>query len=172
MDRVPSYILLFAVSVLFQVFLFDHLTVSIYLSPLVYIAFLALLPMETPPAAMLFLGLLTGLTMDWTTGGGGIHTAAALLSAFTRDAVLRLTCGKENVRDGGVPSARRLGRGPFLRYLVLFVAIHHAAFFLLESLSLAQLFHTALRWIASGTLTVGYVWLAARLFTSTNSSRV
>lgn len=166
MDRIPSYILLFLLSVLFQVFLFDNLAVSIYLAPLVYIAFLALLPMETPPVVMLLLGLATGLSVDWTVGGAGIHTAAALFSAFTRRAVLGVVCGKENVREGGIPSVQRLGRGPFLRYLILFVALHHAVFFLLESLSFAQLLHTLLRWALSGAVTVGFIWLAARLFTS------
>lgn len=172
MDRIPSYILLFAVAVLFQVFFFDNLTVSVYLSPLVYVAFIFLLPMETPPVAMLFLGLLTGMTIDWADGGAGIHTAVMLFSAFTRNAVLGITVGKENVREGGVPSLRRLGRGPFLRYLILFVALHHALFFLLESLSVAQLPHTLLRWLLSGSVTAGFVWLAALLFTSRYSLRL
>lgn len=51
MVRILFYALLFLVSVLFQTFLFDNLAVSIYLSPLVYIAFIALLPMETPPSS-------------------------------------------------------------------------------------------------------------------------
>ena len=46
MVRILFYALLFLVSVLFQTFLFDNLAVSIYLSPLVYIAFIALLPID------------------------------------------------------------------------------------------------------------------------------
>ncbi len=36
-------------TVLLQVFLFDNLSISIYLNPLVYVAFVALLPLDTPP---------------------------------------------------------------------------------------------------------------------------
>ena len=49
MHRTLPYLALFAVVVLLQVFLFDNLSISIYLNPLVYVAFIALLPLDTPP---------------------------------------------------------------------------------------------------------------------------
>ena len=51
MYRTLPYLGLFAAAALLQVFLFDNLTISIYLNPLVYIVFIALLPLDTPPAA-------------------------------------------------------------------------------------------------------------------------
>lgn len=53
MYRTLPYLGLFAAVALLQVFLFDNLTISIYLNPLVYIVFIALLPLDTPPAAVL-----------------------------------------------------------------------------------------------------------------------
>ena len=41
MHRTLPYLALFAVVVLLQVFLFDNLSISIYLNPLVYVAFVA-----------------------------------------------------------------------------------------------------------------------------------
>ena len=49
MHRTLPYLALFAAVVLLQVFLFDNLSISIYLNPLVYVAFIALLPLDTPP---------------------------------------------------------------------------------------------------------------------------
>lgn len=49
MYRTLPYLGLFAAAALLQVFLFDNLTISIYLNPLVYIVFIALLPLDTPP---------------------------------------------------------------------------------------------------------------------------
>ena len=46
MHRTLPYISLFVVTVLLQVFLFDNLSISIYLNPLVYVAFVALLPLD------------------------------------------------------------------------------------------------------------------------------
>ena len=60
MYRTLPYLGLFAAAALLQVFLFDNLTISIYLNPLVYIVFIALLPLDTPPAAVLGAGLALG----------------------------------------------------------------------------------------------------------------
>ena len=53
MYRTLPYLGLFAATVLLQVFLFDNLSISVYLNPLVYIAFLILLPFETLPVVLL-----------------------------------------------------------------------------------------------------------------------
>ena len=60
MHRTLPYISLFVVTVLLQVFLFDNLSISIYLNPLVYVAFVALLPLDTPPVVLLASGLAMG----------------------------------------------------------------------------------------------------------------
>ena len=166
MVRILFYALLFLVSVLFQTFLFDNLAVSIYLSPLVYISFIALLTMETPPIVMLLCGLATGIVTDWAMGLEGINTAVTLLSAFTRRAVLQSACGKENVREGGVPTVWRLGNYSFMLYLFSFVALHHLAFFLLESLSWSLLPFVLIRFVVSTLVTVCFVWLTSQLFVS------
>ena len=75
-------------------------------------------------------------------------------------------CGKEGIREGGIPSSIRLGQGGFLRYLAAMVVVHHFLFFMLESLSWAQLFHTLVRLVVSSAVTVGFIWLLARLFTT------
>ena len=81
MYRTLPYLGLFAAAALLQVFLFDNLTISIYLNPLVYIVFIALLPLDTPPAAVLGAGLALGVTMDFAMGAAGINTIAATTSA-------------------------------------------------------------------------------------------
>ena len=100
---------LFAAAALLQVFLFDNLTISIYLNPLVYIVFIALLPLDTPPAAVLGAGLALGVTMDFAMGAAGINTIATLLIAFLRPTLAGMICGRDNVREGGIPSSARLG---------------------------------------------------------------
>ena len=84
MHRTLPYLALFAVVVLLQVFLFDNLSISIYLNPLVYVAFIALLPLDTPPVVLLLSGLATGVTMDLAMGAAGVNTIATLLIAFAR----------------------------------------------------------------------------------------
>lgn len=164
MVRILIYILLFLVSVLLQIFLLDNLSISIYLSPLVYITFIALLPMETPPIVMLLSGLLMGLTMDWSMGLEGINTATTLLATQSRSMLLGMAAGKESVREGGVPTVWRLGNYSFMLYLMLFVGVHHLSFFLLESLSWSLLPYTLIRFVVSWIVSICFVWLLSQLF--------
>ena len=97
MRQIIEYALLFLVLVLLQVFLFSNLELSVYLNPLIYIAFIILLPIETAPVLVLGLGLLMGLTMDVAMGAAGLNTLATLPVAFLRGALLRLTCSKDSV---------------------------------------------------------------------------
>lgn len=164
MGRFLLYILLFFVSVLLQVFLLDNLAISIYLSPLIYITFIALLPMETPSIVMLLSGLAMGLVMDWSMGLEGINTAVTLLSAQSRLTLLGIAAGKENVREGGIPTVWRLGNYSFVLYLMLLVGLHHLCFFLLESLSLTLLPFTLIRFVISWVVSICFVWLLSQLF--------
>ena len=63
MYRLLEYGILFFVMVILQVFLFSRIGISIYVNPLVYIAFLILLPMEIAGALLLVLGMVLGLSL-------------------------------------------------------------------------------------------------------------
>ena len=65
MYRLLEYGILFFVMVILQVFLFSRIGISIYVNPLVYIAFLILLPMEIAGALLLVLGMVLGMTVDF-----------------------------------------------------------------------------------------------------------
>ena len=113
MHKTLPYLALFAVVVLLQVFLFDNLSISIYLNPLVYVAFIALLPLDTPPVVLLLSGLATGVTMDLAMGAAGVNTIATLLIAFARPTLLGLLYSRDDIREGGIPSTGRLGNRVF-----------------------------------------------------------
>ncbi|MCM1150818.1 MAG: rod shape-determining protein MreD [Alistipes sp.] len=166
MYRVTTYSLLFLITVLLQIFLFDNLSVSIYLNPLIYIAFVLLLPVDAVPVAVLLAGLLMGATMDFLMGTAGINTIATLLLAFVRQPLLSSLYGRDDLRDGGIPSPERLGHHVFLKYLIVLVLVHHTLFFVLEALSWSHLLRTAVRIVASGSVTVAAVWLLTRMFTA------
>lgn len=166
MYRTLPYLALFVVTVLLQIFLFDNLSVSVYLNPLIYVAFIVLLPLDTPPAVLLGAGLVTGVVMDASMGAAGINTVATLPIAFLRPAFMNLLCGRENVREGGIPSPERLGRRKFIDYLVLMILVHHTTFFLLEALSWSHLLQTSIRIVVSSLVTMAFVWVIVRIFTA------
>ena len=166
MHRIISYTLLFIASVMLQVFLFDNLSISIYVAPLVYIAFITLLPIETSPIVMLVCGVLMGFVMDWTMGLEGINTAVTLFVAYSRRFILSIACGRENAKEGGIPTVWRLGNYSFMLYVTLFVGMHHLLFFLLEGLSWSLLHFVLLRFIISTMISICFTWLLSQLFVS------
>ena len=74
MYRTLQYALLFLVAALLQIFLFNNLSLSVYLNPLVYVVFIALLPMETTPIRMLLAGLAMGLAAACPRHGGWVKS--------------------------------------------------------------------------------------------------
>ncbi len=171
MFKTISYSILFVVLVLLQVFLFDNLAISIYLNPLVYIAFVVLMPLDTKPVVMLLTALLLGVTMDWTMGAAGVNTIATLFVAFFRAMLVTLVCGHDDDRTG-CPSPERMGMRQFAEYLVILVVVHHSIFFILEALSTVHLLHTVLRIVLSSVLSAGATWLIMRIFTAKIPVRV
>ena len=105
-----------------------------------------------------------------------LFLVAALLQIFLFNnlslSVLNFVCGKENVHDGGVPSARRLGEKSFTVYLALTVILHNAIFFYMEALSWSHALLTLLRLGVSAAVGVFFCWLIAQVFTSRLSPRI
>ncbi len=168
MQRTGRYVILFVALVLLQTLLLDNLSISIYLCPLVYVAFLLLLPIEVLPVSVLAYALGLGIVMDWTMGPAGINTIATLPLAVIRIPLLRAiigVTGRDVIREGGIPSPVRLGRTVFVRYVIAMVALHHLTFFVFEALSWSQIWQTLLRLIISGTVSVLFIWPIAQIFT-------
>lgn len=162
MHRTLQYAILFIVMVILQIFLFSRIGISVYVHPLVCIAFIVLLPMEIAPLALLGLGLLLGVTLDFFMATAGIHTVAALLNVLV---------GKDEVKDGGVPNVNRIGAKKFVRYASAMILIHSTAFFLLEALSWSFFYRTALRIALSSAVTLPLVYFCQKLF-SVNRQKI
>ena len=166
MHRAIPYLLLFLIVSLLQIYLFNNLAIGSWFSPLVYLAFLVLLPLETPPIVMLLLGLVTGMCMDATMGIAGINTLATLPVAFLRPKLIHALSAREDLRDDGVPSPARMGKPLFWSYVVLMILIHHSLFFTLEALSWHHLLRTILRILLSGAGTICFIGFTERIFTA------
>lgn len=166
MYRTFPYLMLFVVTVLLQIFLFDNLSISIYFNPLIYIAFILLLPLEISAIVLLGLGLVLGVTMDFAMGAAGVNTIATLLIAFVRPMAVTVLCNRDDAREGGTPSPERFGFRVFLNYLVVLVLLHHFVFFSLEALSWTHFLHTLARILVSSAVSVAAIWLITRLFTT------
>lgn len=165
MYRTLPYIVLFLATTLLQAFFFNNLALGPWCSPLVYVAPLLLLPLETRPVVLLGTGLLAGLAADYAMGTAGLNVAATLPIAFLRPNLAALVSSHEE-RDEGVPSPERMGARVYWSYLALLVGLHHLLFFGLEALSWELLPRTVLRIVASGAVTLLVVGLSERMLTA------
>lgn len=165
MYRTIQYTVLFVVLVLFQALLFNNLMLVPYLFPMVYIAFLVLLPVRLSWAAQTLLGFLLGVTVDFSMGTAGINTIASTFIGFVRPWVMNLTMGRD-VQYETIPYGGGLERKEFLLYAVILVALHNTLFFAFESLG-SHLFPTVLKILFSSVVNLLLVWLTAAVFKAT-----
>lgn len=171
MHRTGYYILLFVVTALLQIFFFNNLSLWACFAPMVYMAFVMMLPLNASSIVVLMAGLAMGVTMDWTMGTAGLNTIATLAAAYLRRPVLNLTLGAEVVRDGGLPTMARMGQHQFLQYLIIMTVLHGVVFFGFEAFTTAYFWYQFLRFVVSTIFSILFVWLIIILFTPKHSAR-
>ncbi len=164
MFRILPYIALFFTAVIAQLFIFDPLSASVFIAPLVYILFIVLLPVGTSQLVMLAMGALLGVVMDATMGTHGLNSIATIFVAYFRAPLIRLLMGREKAADRGTPSAVLFGDSNYFIYLVVMIAAHHLIFFIFEALSTTLIFYTFVRCIISTAISTLFVWLIANAF--------
>ena len=159
-----KYLLLFVIVVLLQVLLFNHLNLSLYVHPLVYVVFLLLLPVEIHAALLLILGFLTGVAFDLLMGTGGLNTIASLATAFFRPYILLLIVGKETIHDGGIPGSAHLGAAKYTGYSLIVILLHCLIFCSFESFPGTYYYLTLLRILSSTLVTAFFIYWLQLLF--------
>lgn len=162
MHRALEYILFFVAVVLLQALLFDNLLFSGLVVPLFYVVFVVLLPVKMERLWLLLLGVVLGVVMDVSMGTAGLNTIATTAVAFVRPWVMHLTIGKD-VAHESIPYGGAIDDRSFLLYAAMLVVAHEMLFFGFESLGSHPLF-TLGKIILSSAVTVGLVWVTARLF--------
>lgn len=164
MNRFLEYTIFFVAVALLQVLLFDNLNLTIYVTPMVYVAFFVMLPIDTKPLTMLLLGLLMGIVMDILTGAGGLHSIASMATAFSRQVVINITLGRDASREAVIPSPREFGFGKWMKYASLLVGIHCLVFFMFEAFTFHYIFFTLLRALCSSLATIVVVLFVAAIY--------
>ena len=164
MQRYLSYVGMFIGVVLLQIFLIDNISLGIYFHPLIYVAFIILLPLGMQPVWVVLLSAMLGLTMDVMTGMCGLNVIATTATGFARIAIIGFTSGLNTGVDDTIPALYRLPQKNLLTYIISMVLVHSIIYFVMESLSMAHLFHTLLRVIVSDVVCVVIVWYIVKLF--------
>ena len=158
MRSISRYIIAFGLLLLFQVFLFNRLTLFRTASPFIFPLFIFMLPLQMPRMLLYFLAFGMGLLVDIVSGMYGLHAFSMVFAAGLRDSVVALTTstGIRELNDFAFYDQRM---GWYAIYLLPLFFIHHLAYFLLESFSFQQMGLTLLKTISSTAYSfiIGYL---------------
>lgn len=165
MQKHILYAVAFIVLVLLQIFLLDNISLGLYFHPLIYTAFIIMLPLDLRHVWVMLLATLMGLSIDLLTGMGGLNIIASTAIGFMRPMLLNAAVGHNTATDDTMPALHRLQAKNLAWYIILMVVVHSLIYFLLESMSLSNLHHTLLRLIISDVASVVMIWYVVKLFT-------
>ena len=149
-----KYLLIFVVSVLLQVLIFNNFLIGNLIAPFIYILFIVLLPFNTPRSLLLFLSLGLGFTVDIFTNTPGVHASASLLIGFLRPGILEVLTSRETLESVPSPRVKTMGFNWFATYVTFLVVIHHLFLFFIEAFTFQGFLITLLRVILSSVLSI------------------
>lgn len=134
--------------ILLQALVFNHWTLDWGIQPFIYVLFILMLPFETPPWAVLFLGFACGLTMDAFDNSMGMHASASALLAYLRRPLLERLAPRDGYESGMKPMIRHMGINWYIRYAGILTLVHHIWLLGLDYFRLDKILNI----IAKGTL--------------------
>lgn len=153
-SSILKYIGSWVLLVLVQVLLLNHVQISGYINPYIYILFILNLPFSTPKYLLLLLGFLLGLNVDMFSNTLGIHAAATTFVAFIRPFVINLISSRDVLELNQEPSIEELGFSWVFRYTVILVLAHHLFLFYVEVFTLQGFVYTLFRVFLSSIFTI------------------
>jgi hypothetical protein len=117
-----------------QAWIFHHLVLlSGWVTPLFHLYGLVLLPLRLRPAGYLLLGGAVGLGVDVLNLGGGLFTAAGLVSGAVQPLIARLLAPREGYESNVEAGPQELGWSWWLAYVFLISLVHAVWLFALEA---------------------------------------
>lgn len=155
-----------AVFILVQVFILNKIpNLHRLIVPYLYYLFILWLPFTTPRLALLAIGFVTGLALDYFKMTPGLHTAACVLIAYVRPFIIHLLMPKEvtefTFRE---PSPKAMGWGPYAVYALILTAIHHIYLILLEWLDFGTFISFLIKVAATIAISMALILTVELLF--------
>ena len=145
-----------------QVLLFDHLHISMWGFPMVYILFLITLPPLKLKWVEMIIGFAVGLIMDIWHSSMGVHIAACVAIAFLRP-ILLSNFVQEIERINDNVSGSSIGLVEYVKCVVILTILHHAIVFSLEAWDIQSWWIVLLQTIISSALTIAIILSYDRL---------
>jgi hypothetical protein len=144
-----NHVLRFLALLLLQIFVLNNIVLTGVFNPSVYIYFILLLPLGIPHWQLLLISFAAGLTIDLFTHSLGLHAFTCTFIAFIRPFIIAATQPSGGYNPEDKPTIGNMGFRWFLSYSLPMVFLFHALLFLVETLSVNQLFYVMLKSLVS-----------------------
>ena len=139
MSELIRNIIRFVLFIVVQVFILNTLHLHQYIIPYIYYLFILWLPFSISRNALLIIGFITGLTLDYFSMQIGVHAAACTLIAYARPFIINILTVKDtsefNYRE---PSPKAMGWVPYIVYVLVLTFLHHTFMTLLQWLQFGR----------------------------------
>jgi hypothetical protein len=136
-----------------------------YIVPYLYFLYILWLPFSISNLALLFIGFLTGLILDYFMMTPGLHAAACSLMAFVRPYIIGILAPKEiggfNYRE---PSPRAMQWTPYAVYIFVLTLFHHGYMLFLEWLDFGSFFGFILKVFTTTAISLLLIFTVEVLF--------
>lgn len=135
-------LLLYAVLVLAQALVLNHIHLFGYATPLLYVYFVVNFPRNYPKWGILLWSFLLGLNVDAFSNTPGVAASAMTLIGLLQPYVLELFMQRDS-EDDFQPSINSMGAGKYIYFTLLLTFIYCIVFFTVEMFT----FFNWLQWI-------------------------
>ena len=136
-----------------------------FITPYLYFLFIIWLPFSVSRQWLMFLGFITGLTLDYFTMTPGLHAAACTLIAYVRPFLITILTPKDssefNYRE---PSPAAMRWAPYAVYVFVLTLLHHTYLVLLEWMSFGTFAGFVIKVIATTSISLLLIFTIELLF--------
>lgn len=131
LSRIGWFLLLVAL----QVFVFNHIHVMGYATPMPYVYFLLILPSDLSRWISVALGFALGLIIDVFTDTPGVASASLCATGLVVPMLLKAFTPTDKEEEVFIPSSHTLGRVRFISFAALASLMNTALYFVIELFS-------------------------------------
>jgi hypothetical protein len=163
----------FILFILVQALVLSHMPpVHRFITPYLYFLFILWLPFFTNRIWLLFIGFVTGFTLDMFTKTPGLHASACLMVAYFRPFLINLLVPKETKElTLGSPNVRSMGGASYAVYVIILTLVHHGWLVLLEWMSFGSFLYFLGKVFFSGLVSLFLILLTEMLFRPTRKAK-
>ena len=128
--NILRYLLFFAGLLLLQVVVIDPIDLGRFITPILYVTLVMVLPANIKPWALLVISFVAGIIADTFSDTGGMHAFSLVCTAYVRNYLLPLFLSKDDAEKPIEPTLFTLG------YLI----VYHLVFTFLDEATLSNFF--------------------------------